>query len=107
MDRLAVHHRERVLNASPARHCGRPNRLSLREARGQGAEVINFDEEQPVLAIREMTNGIGVDRAVDAAGVDADQPDTGPAAKTVKASKNDSKKQVSEIAPKVNPMNGN
>lgn len=46
-----------------------PDRLQM--ARAQGAETINFDEEDPVEAITRMTNGIGVDRAIDAVGVDA------------------------------------
>jgi len=76
-------------------------------ARGQGAEVINFDKEHPVVAIHEMTNGIGVDRAIDAVGVDADQPESGPAAKTVKESKKEYQRQLDQIAPKTKPRNGN
>jgi threonine dehydrogenase-like Zn-dependent dehydrogenase len=38
----------------------------LEMAQDQGAEIINFSSEDPVEAIRELTNGIGVDRAVDA-----------------------------------------
>src|SRR5690606_589021 len=47
-----------------------PDRLQM--ARAQGAEVINFEEENPVSAIERMTNGIGVDRAIDAVGIDAE-----------------------------------
>ena len=43
-------------------------------ARRQGAEVINFDREDPVETLRRLTNGIGVDRAIDAVGVDAQCP---------------------------------
>jgi threonine dehydrogenase-like Zn-dependent dehydrogenase len=43
----------------------------LRMARQQGAEAINFDEENPVEALLRLTGGIGVDRAIDAVGVDA------------------------------------
>src|SRR5947208_14734129 len=46
-----------------------PDRLDM--ARHQGAEIINFDEENPVQTIKSLTQGIGVDRAVDAVGVDA------------------------------------
>jgi threonine dehydrogenase-like Zn-dependent dehydrogenase len=46
------------------------DRLAM--ARRQGAECINFDEEDPVAVILGMTGGIGVDRAVDAVGVDAE-----------------------------------
>lgn len=79
----------------------------LEMARGQGAEVINFEEEHPVLAIREMTGGIGVDRAIDAVGVDADHAERGPAAKTARLSMNVYKQQREEVAPKTNPKNGN
>lgn len=44
----------------------------LQMARTQGAETINFDEEDPVSTLKRMTNGIGVDRAIDAVGVDAE-----------------------------------
>ncbi|MDG9925646.1 MULTISPECIES: glutathione-dependent formaldehyde dehydrogenase [unclassified Pseudomonas] len=44
----------------------------LRMARQQGAEVINFDHEDPVQTLRRLTSGIGVDRAIDAVGVDAE-----------------------------------
>ena len=46
----------------------------LRMARQQGAEVINFDKEDAVATLRRLTAGIGVDRAIDAVGVDAEQP---------------------------------
>jgi threonine dehydrogenase-like Zn-dependent dehydrogenase len=52
----------------------------LESARAQGAEVINFELEDPVEAIMTLTGGIGVDRAIDAVGVDAQHPDGGPAA---------------------------
>src|SRR5690606_39808774 len=40
-----------------------PDRLDM--ARRQGAEIINYDEEDPVQAIKDLTGGIGVDRAID------------------------------------------
>ena len=40
-------------------------------ARSQGAEVIDFEKEDPVRTLLELTGGIGVDRAIDAVGVDA------------------------------------
>lgn len=46
-----------------------PDRLDM--ARTQGAEVIDFNAEDPVETIRRLTGGIGVDRAIDAVGVDA------------------------------------
>jgi threonine dehydrogenase-like Zn-dependent dehydrogenase len=56
-----------------------PSRLEM--ARRQGAEIINFEKEDPLLAIRELTGGIGVDRVIDAVGVDANRPHHGPAAR--------------------------
>lgn len=49
-----------------------PSRLEM--ARQQGAEVIDFSQEDPVAVIRDMTGGIGTDRAIDAVGVDAIRP---------------------------------
>ncbi len=54
-----------------------PERLET--ARAQGAEVINFDEDDPVEAILSLTGGVGVDRVIDAVGVDAQHPARGPA----------------------------
>jgi threonine dehydrogenase-like Zn-dependent dehydrogenase len=48
-----------------------PDRLDA--ARRQGAEVVNFEEEDPVELIEEMTRGSGVDRVIDAVGVDANR----------------------------------
>ena len=69
----------------------------LEMAQDQGAEIINFSSEDPVEAIRELTNGIGVDRAVDAVGVDADRPSKGPAHDRQKDKEFD--KEVQKIAP--------
>jgi threonine dehydrogenase-like Zn-dependent dehydrogenase len=52
-----------------------PDRLEA--ARAQGAEIVNFDDEDAVGMIREMTRGIGPDRVIDALGVDADSPSDG------------------------------
>ncbi len=46
----------------------------LEMARAQGAEVINFDEEEPVQTIMELTGNIGVDRIIESVGVDASAP---------------------------------
>ncbi|MCJ1887129.1 glutathione-dependent formaldehyde dehydrogenase [Pseudomonas sp. LA21] len=47
-----------------------PDRLHM--ARQQGAEVIDFDREEPPQALLWLTDGIGVDCAIDAVGVDAE-----------------------------------
>ncbi len=62
----------------------------LEMARSQGAEVIDFNAEDPVKAIQEMTGGIGVDRCIDAVGVDANQQVEGKM-----------------VAPKTSPVGGN
>ena len=82
-----------------------PSRLDM--AKAQGAEVINFEEEHPVLAIQELTGGIGADRAIDAVGVDAQRPHEGPAAKEAKAKASEYRKEVDEIAKETHPKNGN
>ncbi|MEK6421553.1 MAG: zinc-dependent alcohol dehydrogenase [Burkholderia gladioli] len=40
-------------------------------ARAQGAEEIDFDQDDPVETVLRLTGGIGVDRVIDAVGVDA------------------------------------
>jgi threonine dehydrogenase-like Zn-dependent dehydrogenase len=54
-----------------------PSRLAM--AKAQGAEVIDYNAEDPVQAIKRLTRGIGVDRAIDAVGVDAETAHAGPA----------------------------
>jgi threonine dehydrogenase-like Zn-dependent dehydrogenase len=53
----------------------------LQMASEQGAETIDFNSEDPLETILELTNGIGVDKAIDAVGVDAVHPSKGPAHK--------------------------
>jgi threonine dehydrogenase-like Zn-dependent dehydrogenase len=48
-----------------------PDRLEA--AREQGAEIVDFEVENPVELIEEMTRGIGPDRVIDAVGVDANR----------------------------------
>lgn len=78
-----------------------PSRLAM--ARDQGAEVINFNEEDPLAVLLELTGGVGVDRAIDAVGVDAYQPESGPAVKAIKSYAKGFKDEVNENAPKQNP----
>jgi threonine dehydrogenase-like Zn-dependent dehydrogenase len=44
----------------------------LEMAQQQGAEVIDFEQEDPVEAILRLTDGIGVDRAIDVVGIDSE-----------------------------------
>jgi threonine dehydrogenase-like Zn-dependent dehydrogenase len=54
-----------------------PDRLEM--AKRQGAEIVNFEKEDPVKTILELTGGIGADRVIDAVGVDAQHAHSGPA----------------------------
>ncbi len=83
------------------------NTSRLDMARRQGAEVINFDTENPVQAIRDLTGGIGVDRAIDAVGVDSCRPHSGPAAGQTQQRAQEFQQELHEIAPVVHPSNGN
>jgi len=76
-------------------------------ARAQGAEVIDYNAEDPVETIRRLTGGIGADRAIDAVGVDANQPTEGPAAKKAKQLKSQFRQEVREVAPETNPDGDN
>src|SRR5262249_2062746 len=82
-----------------------PTRLDM--ARAQGAEVIDFNVEHPVKMLKHLTKGIGVDRAVDAVGVDAVRPRSGPAAKEAKFKSSIYRDAMRMVAPKTNPRNGN
>ncbi len=79
-----------------------PSRLEM--ARGQGAEVVDFNYEDPAEAIKELTGGIGADRVIDAVGVDANRPHSGPGAK---AAEKKHGKEKEKTAPDAKPKNGN
>jgi threonine dehydrogenase-like Zn-dependent dehydrogenase len=78
-------------------------------ARAQGAEAINFDKDDPVTTIKALTGEIGVDRAVDAVGVDAVHAHHGPAAKQAKEhAKEFAEEQKKLLQPKkAKPRGGN
>ena len=76
------------------------DRLAMASA--QGAEAIDFNADDPVATIQELTGKIGVDRAIDAVGVDANHPQHGPGAAQSKALERKFKEQVAEVAPKRN-----
>jgi threonine dehydrogenase-like Zn-dependent dehydrogenase len=77
-----------------------PSRLDM--ARAQGAEVIDFSTEDPVQTILYLTGGIGVDRAIDAVGVDAERPHSGPAAPQAEQHAQQFQQEVQHIAPRTN-----
>jgi threonine dehydrogenase-like Zn-dependent dehydrogenase len=72
-------------------------------ARSQGAETIDFSKEDPVDCILSLTGGIGVDRAIDAVGVDAESPHGGPAAEKLKKEKEEYERELKQVAPKIKP----
>jgi threonine dehydrogenase-like Zn-dependent dehydrogenase len=74
-----------------------PSRLDM--ARNQGAEVIDFSKEDPVGLLKELTGGIGVDRVIDAVGVDAAAPHSGPAAAAIKEHQQEFQQELSQVAP--------
>jgi threonine dehydrogenase-like Zn-dependent dehydrogenase len=63
----------------------------LQQARRLGAEVIDFDREDPVETLKRLTGGTGPDRVIDAVGIDAESA----------GSERDQRfsKEVEEIAP--------
>jgi threonine dehydrogenase-like Zn-dependent dehydrogenase len=71
-------------------------------AREQGAEVIDFNREDPVEVLERMTGGIGPDRAIDAVGLDAMAPSAGPAAKEAKKQRAEFQKELKELEPEAN-----
>lgn len=73
------------------------SRLDL--ARAQGAEVVNFLEEDPVQTLKRLTGGIGVDRAIDAVGVDANRPASGPAASAAQKQASAFDAEQKQVAP--------
>jgi threonine dehydrogenase-like Zn-dependent dehydrogenase len=84
------------------------DRLSdrLEMARRQGAEVVNFEREDPVATIVELTGGIGVDRAIDAVGVDAQHAHHGPAAQEAQQKEQQFQQEVKQVAPEARPQDG-
>jgi threonine dehydrogenase-like Zn-dependent dehydrogenase len=68
-------------------------------AREQGAEVVNFDEEDPIDTIRELTGGIGPDRVIDAVGVDAEHVHAGPGVGRTETPEEQFEAEVEQTAP--------
>lgn len=69
----------------------------LRVAQSLGADIVNFDQENPVEVLRQLTGGVGPDRVIDAVGVDAVRPKSGPA-------KAESDKKSGEFERELNKM---
>jgi threonine dehydrogenase-like Zn-dependent dehydrogenase len=72
----------------------------LDKARDNGAEVINFEQDNAVETIMDLTGGIGTDRAIDAVGVDAVHPHSPPSVAISDEQKQQFDEEVGEIVPK-------
>ncbi|USX53274.1 zinc-dependent alcohol dehydrogenase [Lentzea sp. HUAS12] len=46
----------------------------LDKARAQNAETVDFNSEDPIEVVKDLTGGIGPDRVIEAVGVDAESP---------------------------------
>ncbi len=75
----------------------------LEKARDLGAEIVNFNVEDPIEAILELTGGIGTDRAIDAVGIDSQAPAEGPAAEKLKGKLEQFAQEVKQVAPDAAP----
>ncbi|MEJ7707329.1 MAG: zinc-binding dehydrogenase [Nocardioidaceae bacterium] len=76
---------------------GHPSRLDA--ARRLGAEAVDFNTEDPVTMLRELTGGAGPNRVIDAVGVDAERPKSGPAAQESEELAEESAAEVAASAP--------
>jgi threonine dehydrogenase-like Zn-dependent dehydrogenase len=71
----------------------------LEQARANGAEVINFEKENAIDTILDLTGGIGTDRAIDAVGVDAMHPHSPPAVVLSEQEQRQFEEEVHELVP--------
>ncbi len=81
------------------------HRLAM--ARHQGAFTVNFEAEDPVQTIKMLTGGVGVDRVIDAVGVDAMHAHHGPAGEKAAKQEEVFEKEVKQVAPEQHPHDGN
>jgi threonine dehydrogenase-like Zn-dependent dehydrogenase len=85
-----------------------PSRLAL--AKAQGAEVIDYNQQDPVQAIKQLTSGRGVDCVIDAVGVDANHPERSFVDRVSPSKRLENKqfkKEVQAVAPKTKPDGDN
>lgn len=83
-----------------------PSRLAF--AKEQGAQIINFNEKDPVETLRSLTNKKGPSKIIDAVGTDAMHPDYGLLGNISHMAKlRQFKNEVASIVPKSNPNGGN
>ncbi|MBW4024282.1 MAG: glutathione-dependent formaldehyde dehydrogenase [Proteobacteria bacterium] len=81
------------------------DRLAM--ARSLGAFPVNFEQEDPVEAIKRLSGGVGVDRVIDAVGVDAMHAHHGPAAEKAAEKEETFAHEVQQVAPKQHHDDGN
>ncbi len=81
------------------------SRLAM--ARAQGAEVVDYNAEDPIATIKELTRGIGPDRVIDAVGVDANRPHAGPAAEQADQQAEEFARERRQIGEQANPQGAN
>lgn len=75
----------------------------LDKAREQNAETIDFNVEDPVALVKELTGGIGADRVIEAVGVDAQRPSGGPAAAQAEEMREQFERERAQAAPESAP----
>lgn len=75
----------------------------LDKAREQNAETIDFNVEDPVALVKELTGGVGADRVIDAVGVDAQRPARGPAAEQYEQQAEQFEQERAQAAPDAAP----
>jgi len=73
------------------------DRLAI--ARRQGAEIINFEQEDSVQTIVALTGGIGVDRVIDAVGVESEHAHSGLAAEQAGKQEAEFQRELDQTAP--------
>ena len=75
----------------------------LAAALEQNAEVVDFNREDPIEVIKSLTGGGGVDAVIDAVGVDAQRPKSGPAAESTAELTEEFAREVQQVAPDADP----
>jgi threonine dehydrogenase-like Zn-dependent dehydrogenase len=78
----------------------------LETARLQNVETVDFNTEDPIEVIKELTGGIGADRIIDAVGIDAQSPEAGPATREVEQDKERFEQERARVAPHTNAHDG-
>ena len=78
-----------------------PDRLEM--TRAQGAETIDFNVENPVETLQELTGGSGPDCVIDAVGVDTNPAESGPGAKESTQHAGEFARERQTVAPDADP----